>query len=127
MTLSRGIGIASGAGAALSAIGSTVNIINPKWGAILAGIGAAITMFCERAHGSPEYRRIKRIKRLIRETEPASVPEDAPMLRAYNKVAAQIRQVETEAARNEYRDEPITDPVPEDERETGRLEPPKAK
>jgi hypothetical protein len=69
MTISRAIGITSGVGAFLSGIASAVNIINPKWGGIVAAVGGAITMFCERAHGTPEYRRRQRMKKEVREFE----------------------------------------------------------
>ena len=75
MTVSRAIGIASGVGAFLAGVSSSVGLFNPKLGGILAGIGGAITMFCERAHGSPEYRRRKARERAITEAQTAPLPK----------------------------------------------------
>jgi hypothetical protein len=75
MTISRAIGISSGVGAFLTGIAASINAINPKWGALLAAIGGGITMFCERAHGSPEYRRRKKREQAIKEASDAAQVE----------------------------------------------------
>lgn len=51
MSYSRIIGIISGLGALASGLAVTINVISPKWGGILAGVGGAIAMFTERATG----------------------------------------------------------------------------
>lgn len=51
MNKSRILGIVGGVAALLSALGATLNFINPKLGATLAGAGGLIAMLTERAQG----------------------------------------------------------------------------
>ena len=51
ISLSRIFTLIGGIGAFASAIASAVQAINPKWGALLAAIGAALAMFNERVTG----------------------------------------------------------------------------
>lgn len=75
MTVSRAIGITSGIGAFLSGAALSIGAISPKWGGLATGIGGAITMFCERAHGSPEYRRRKKREKAIAKIDTAPLPK----------------------------------------------------
>lgn len=63
MTPSRAIGIASAALGAIDSLATVLGHVNPKVSAILAGIAIVGTAFTERIHGSPEYRRRKRLER----------------------------------------------------------------
>lgn len=74
MTVSRALGIAAGAAGSLTVLATALEKISPKWGGILGMVALAITTFTERAHGSPEYRRIRRVKKAIRESESPPLP-----------------------------------------------------